>query len=45
MGDLRNAEARYLRAYELFPDEQNEKNLTAVRKRLASVGHAEPQPK
>jgi tetratricopeptide (TPR) repeat protein len=45
MGDLPNAEAEYLRAYELFPDEQNENNLTAVRKRLASVGHAEPQPK
>jgi len=34
-GDLTNAEAQYARAYELFPNEDNEKNLAAVRKRLA----------
>jgi cytochrome c-type biogenesis protein CcmH/NrfG len=36
MDDLTNAEAEYLRAYELFPNEANEKNLTAVRKRIAT---------
>jgi Flp pilus assembly protein TadD len=35
MGDVTNAEAHYLRAYELFPNEQMEKDLAAVRKRLA----------
>ena len=35
MGDVTNAEAHYLRAYELFPNEQGEKDLAAVRKRLA----------
>ena len=35
MGDLTNAEAQYLRAYELFPDEDNQKPLTAIRKRIA----------
>jgi len=44
-GDLTNAEAQYLRAYELFPIEENEKNLTAVRKRLASEAHAESERK
>ena len=34
-GDLTNAEAQFLRAYELFPDETNEKPLTAIRKRIA----------
>jgi cytochrome c-type biogenesis protein CcmH/NrfG len=34
MGDITNAETQYVRAYELFPDEANEKNLTAIRKRL-----------
>ena len=34
MGDLTNAEAEYARAYELFPHEQGEKDLAAVRKRL-----------
>jgi tetratricopeptide (TPR) repeat protein len=35
-GELTNAEAYYLRAFELFPNEENEKDLTAIRKRLAS---------
>ena len=39
IGDVTNAQSHYLRAYELFPNEQSEKDLAAVRKRLA-----EPQP-
>lgn len=39
VGDLTNAESHYLRAYELFPNEQAEKDLAAARKRLAT-----PQP-
>ena len=35
MGDVTNAEIHYLRAYELFPNEQSDKDLAAVRKRLA----------
>jgi cytochrome c-type biogenesis protein CcmH/NrfG len=35
MNDLTNAEAQYSRAYDLFPSEENEKNLAAIRKRLA----------
>ena len=35
MGDFTNAEAQYLRACELFPDEENEKTLAVIRKRLA----------
>lgn len=35
MGDLTNAESHYLRAYELFPNEESQKDLAAVRKRLA----------
>ena len=34
VGNLTNAESHYLRAYELFPDEQAEKDLAAVRKRM-----------
>jgi cytochrome c-type biogenesis protein CcmH/NrfG len=45
MGDLTNAEAAYLRAYDLFPHEQNEKNLTAVRKRQATESNAQSQTK
>src|ERR1017187_5621405 len=37
MGDVTNAEAQYSRAYELFPNEENEKDLTAVRKRMGTV--------
>src|SRR5271170_5104739 len=36
MDDLTNAEAQYSRAYELFPDEDGQKDLDAVRKRLAA---------
>jgi cytochrome c-type biogenesis protein CcmH/NrfG len=36
MGDVTNAEARYSRAYELFPNEESEKDLAAVRKRVAA---------
>ena len=35
MDDVTNAHTHYLRAYELFPNEQSEKDLAAVRKRLA----------
>lgn len=38
MGDVTNAEAQYSRAYELFPNEQGEKDLAAVRKRKATSG-------
>jgi cytochrome c-type biogenesis protein CcmH/NrfG len=38
MGDITNAETQYARAYDLFPSEENEKNLAAVRKRLATGG-------
>ena len=34
MGDVTNAEAQYSRAYELFPNEESEKDLAAVRKRV-----------
>lgn len=33
-GDLTNAEAHYLRAFELWPNEENEKSLAAIRNRL-----------
>src|SRR5271157_5955568 len=36
MDDLTSAEAQYLRAYELFPNEDSQKDLDAVRKRLAA---------
>lgn len=35
LGDLTNAEAHYARAAELWPSEENEKNLDAIRTRLA----------
>ena len=38
MGDVTNSEAEYSRAYQLFPSEDNEKSLSAVRKRLATGG-------
>ena len=38
MGDVTNSEAEYSRAYQLFPSEDNEKSLAAVRKRLAAGG-------
>ena len=37
-GDVTNAEKEYSRAYDLFPSEENDKNLAAVRKRIAA-GH------
>ena len=37
MGDVTNAEAQYSRAYELFPNEESQKDLAAVRKRMAAV--------
>ena len=36
MDDVTNAEVQYSRAYQLFPSEENEKNLAAVRKRMAT---------
>jgi hypothetical protein len=45
MGDITNSETEYLRAYELFPSEDNEKNLTAVRKRIATAHDTQPLPK
>jgi len=38
VGDVTNSEAEYSRAYQLFPSEDNEKSLSAVRKRLAAGG-------
>ena len=38
MGDVTNAETQYSRAYELFPNEESQKDLAAVRKRLAVGG-------
>lgn len=35
MGDVTNAHTHYQRAYELFPNEESEKDLAAIRKRLA----------
>ena len=35
MGDVTNSEAEYSRAYQLFPNEEYEKDLAAVRKRMA----------
>ena len=39
IGNVTNAHTHYLRAYELFPNEESEKDLAAIRKRLD-----EPQP-
>ena len=38
VGDITNAEAQYSRAYELFPNEESDKDLAAVRKRKAAGG-------
>jgi cytochrome c-type biogenesis protein CcmH/NrfG len=35
-GDYSNAEAAYVRAVDLYPDEHNEKALSAIRKRLGA---------
>lgn len=45
MGDVTNSEAEYLRAYELFPSEDNEKNLSAIRKRIATTRDAQSLPR
>lgn len=36
MDDVTNAEAQYSKAYQLFPNEENEKDLSAVRKRMGA---------
>jgi cytochrome c-type biogenesis protein CcmH/NrfG len=36
MDDVTNSEAQYSRAYQLFPSEEYEKDLAAVRKRMAA---------
>lgn len=38
VGDTTNAEKQYARAYELFPNEEGQKDLAAVRKRISSEG-------
>jgi cytochrome c-type biogenesis protein CcmH/NrfG len=38
MDDVTNAEAQYLRAYQLYPSEEAEKNLAAIRKRMVAGG-------
>jgi len=45
MGNLTNSEAEYQRAYELFPSEENEKDLAAIRKRIAATQLTLPPPK
>jgi cytochrome c-type biogenesis protein CcmH/NrfG len=45
MNDPTNAEAQYSIAYELFPNEENEKNLAAIRKRLAGSQGTSPSSK
>lgn len=37
MNDLTNSEAEYSRAYQLFPSDEYEKDLAAVRKRMAAI--------
>lgn len=36
MGDVTNSESEYSLAYKLFPSEDNEKNLAAVRRRMTT---------
>ena len=38
MDNVTNAQAQYLRAYQLFPNEQDEKDLAAVQKRMTNGG-------
>ena len=45
LGDFTNAETAYLRAVELFPSEDHEKMLVAIRKRLARDRGKEAQVK
>ena len=43
MGDLTNAEAQYVRAFDLYPIEANGKALAAIRQRLALEQGAHPK--
>ena len=36
MGDVTNAEVQYSRAYQLFPNEESQKDLAAIQKRMAA---------
>ena len=45
MGDVTNAETQYSRAYELFPNEESDKDLAAVRRRKAGAGDFKPLTK
>ena len=45
MGELTNSEAHHLRAWELLPDEENEKALAVVRKRIARELGVQKPPK
>ena len=45
MDDVTNAAAQYAKAYELLPSEDNEKMLTAIRKRLANEQAAQTSSK
>ena len=45
MGDLTNSEAEYSQAYQLFPNEENERNLSAIRKRIATAHDTQSSPK
>jgi len=45
MGDVTNSEAEYSRAYQLFPSEDNEKSLSAVRKRIATAQPIQSLPR
>ena len=45
LGDVTNSEAEYSRAYQLFPSEDNEKSLSAVRKRMSSEAGFKPLSK
>jgi Flp pilus assembly protein TadD len=42
MGDITNAEALAVRAYELYPIDENEKALAAIRKRIARERDTQP---
>ena len=45
VGDVTNSEAEYSRAYELFPNEESDKDLAAVRRRKAGAGDFKPLTK
>ena len=44
-GDITNSEAEYSLAYQLFPSEESEKDLAAIRKRLAARGALQLSPR